>query len=273
MTEGEYDTLVAQLKAAQARYNAALNAVGEQVSLIGVRRKELALAQQMVADSQDRRAVRRRGRRAARFARRVRAGRPGRRHARPRRPAAIHGRRARKPARPPIRVGPARRDSSRRAGATPLVAADLARQPDRDAIEPLDPDRSRRAESRRSSCRPACSPRPKSSSTPMPRRSSCRRRRSADSPACKRCGSSPTAWPSSRRSAPAAKRTAASRSSTASTPATLLVAQRRPKATTGPVIAVDEPPARRCRRSFPKRARLARDVVRRSSTSGLADVV
>jgi RND family efflux transporter MFP subunit len=52
VTEGEYDTLVAQFKAAQARYNAALNAVGEQVSLIGVRRKELALAQQMVADSQ-----------------------------------------------------------------------------------------------------------------------------------------------------------------------------------------------------------------------------
>jgi RND family efflux transporter MFP subunit len=52
VTEGEYDTLVAQLKAAQARYNAALNAVGEQVSMIGVRRKELALAQQMVADSQ-----------------------------------------------------------------------------------------------------------------------------------------------------------------------------------------------------------------------------
>jgi RND family efflux transporter MFP subunit len=52
MSEGEYDTLVAQLHAAQARYNAALNTVGEQVSMIGVRRKELALAQQMVADSQ-----------------------------------------------------------------------------------------------------------------------------------------------------------------------------------------------------------------------------
>jgi RND family efflux transporter MFP subunit len=51
MSEGEYDTLVAQLKAAQARYHAALNLVGEQVSMIGVRRKELALAQQMVADS------------------------------------------------------------------------------------------------------------------------------------------------------------------------------------------------------------------------------
>jgi RND family efflux transporter MFP subunit len=51
MSEGEYDTLVAQLKAAQARLNAALNTVGEQVSMIGVRRKELALAEQMLADS------------------------------------------------------------------------------------------------------------------------------------------------------------------------------------------------------------------------------
>lgn len=51
VTEGEYDTLVAQLKAAQARYHAALNLVGEQVSTIGVRRKELALARQMVVDS------------------------------------------------------------------------------------------------------------------------------------------------------------------------------------------------------------------------------
>jgi RND family efflux transporter MFP subunit len=52
MTEGEFDALVAQFKAAQARYNAALNTAAEQVSLIGVRRKELALAKQMVADSQ-----------------------------------------------------------------------------------------------------------------------------------------------------------------------------------------------------------------------------
>jgi RND family efflux transporter MFP subunit len=52
MTEGEFDTLMAQMKAAQARYNAALHTAGEQVSLIGVRRKELALAKQMVADSQ-----------------------------------------------------------------------------------------------------------------------------------------------------------------------------------------------------------------------------
>jgi RND family efflux transporter MFP subunit len=52
MTEGEFDALMAQLKAAQARYFAALNTVGEQVSVIGVRRKELALAKQMVVDSE-----------------------------------------------------------------------------------------------------------------------------------------------------------------------------------------------------------------------------
>jgi RND family efflux transporter MFP subunit len=51
MTQGEYDTLMALLKAAQARHDAALNLVGEQVSLIGVRRKELALAKQAVIDS------------------------------------------------------------------------------------------------------------------------------------------------------------------------------------------------------------------------------
>ena len=51
VTEAEYDNLVALLKAAQARYNGALNTVGEQVSMIGVRRKELALARQMVDDS------------------------------------------------------------------------------------------------------------------------------------------------------------------------------------------------------------------------------
>jgi len=52
IAEGEYETYVAALKAAQARYHSAINAVGEQVSLIGVRRKELALAQQAVMDSQ-----------------------------------------------------------------------------------------------------------------------------------------------------------------------------------------------------------------------------
>ena len=52
VTEQEFDTMVAQLKAAQARYNAAVNTVGEQISLIGVRRKELALARQAVIDSE-----------------------------------------------------------------------------------------------------------------------------------------------------------------------------------------------------------------------------
>jgi RND family efflux transporter MFP subunit len=52
ITQGEYETLVALLKAAQARYQTALNSVGEQVSLITVRRKELALAQQALNDSQ-----------------------------------------------------------------------------------------------------------------------------------------------------------------------------------------------------------------------------
>jgi RND family efflux transporter MFP subunit len=52
ITGAEYDTMIAQLKAAQARYDSAINAVAEQVSLIGVRRKELALAQQQVTDSQ-----------------------------------------------------------------------------------------------------------------------------------------------------------------------------------------------------------------------------
>jgi RND family efflux transporter MFP subunit len=52
VTEQEFDTMVAQLKAAQARYNAAINTVGEQISLIGVRRKELALARQAVIDSE-----------------------------------------------------------------------------------------------------------------------------------------------------------------------------------------------------------------------------
>jgi RND family efflux transporter MFP subunit len=51
IAQSEYDTLMALLKSAQARYQSALNTVGEQVSMIGVRRKELALAQQMVNDS------------------------------------------------------------------------------------------------------------------------------------------------------------------------------------------------------------------------------
>ncbi|MCC6491517.1 MAG: efflux RND transporter periplasmic adaptor subunit [Pirellulales bacterium] len=52
VTGAEYDTLVAQLKAAQARYDSAVNAVREQIAVIGVRRKELALARQQVADAQ-----------------------------------------------------------------------------------------------------------------------------------------------------------------------------------------------------------------------------
>jgi RND family efflux transporter MFP subunit len=52
VTESEYEALVAQLGAAQARYQAALHLVTEQVSIIGVRRKELALAEQMVRDSE-----------------------------------------------------------------------------------------------------------------------------------------------------------------------------------------------------------------------------
>jgi len=51
ITGAEYDTMVALLKAAQARYDSALNAVAEQISLIGVRRTELALAQQQLIDA------------------------------------------------------------------------------------------------------------------------------------------------------------------------------------------------------------------------------
>lgn len=52
LSRGEYDTLVALLKTAQARYLSALNAVNEQVSLIGVRRADLDLAQQQLEDAQ-----------------------------------------------------------------------------------------------------------------------------------------------------------------------------------------------------------------------------
>lgn len=51
ITGGEYDTLVAQLRAAKARYNSSLNAVSTQVAMIGVRRTELALARQQLVDS------------------------------------------------------------------------------------------------------------------------------------------------------------------------------------------------------------------------------
>jgi RND family efflux transporter MFP subunit len=52
ITSAEYDTLVAQQRAAKARYDSALNSVSTQIAMIGVRRKELALARQQVADSQ-----------------------------------------------------------------------------------------------------------------------------------------------------------------------------------------------------------------------------
>lgn len=52
VTEGEYEALVALQNAAQARYEGALNLVAEQIATIGVRRTELALAQQRIVDSQ-----------------------------------------------------------------------------------------------------------------------------------------------------------------------------------------------------------------------------
>jgi multidrug resistance efflux pump len=52
ITGSEYDTLVAQMRAAKARYDSALNGVSTQVAMIGVRRTELALARQQVADSE-----------------------------------------------------------------------------------------------------------------------------------------------------------------------------------------------------------------------------
>ncbi|HMO84463.1 MAG TPA: efflux RND transporter periplasmic adaptor subunit, partial [Lacipirellulaceae bacterium] len=51
ITESEYDTFVAQLKTAEARRQSATNGVREQVSLIGVRRADLALARQQLADA------------------------------------------------------------------------------------------------------------------------------------------------------------------------------------------------------------------------------
>ena len=47
----EYDAVVAQLKAAQARHASAKNSVSEQISLSGVRRADLALARQRLADA------------------------------------------------------------------------------------------------------------------------------------------------------------------------------------------------------------------------------
>jgi RND family efflux transporter MFP subunit len=51
MTDAEFETFDAQRKTAEARYLSALNAVREQISLIGVRRAELALARQQLADA------------------------------------------------------------------------------------------------------------------------------------------------------------------------------------------------------------------------------
>ena len=52
IAEGEFDRLEAQTKTAQARYRSALNSVGEQIALIGVRRVELAVAKQQLEDSE-----------------------------------------------------------------------------------------------------------------------------------------------------------------------------------------------------------------------------
>jgi RND family efflux transporter MFP subunit len=51
MTDAEYETFVAQLKTAEARYMSAVNAVREQISLIGVRRAELALSEQQLNEA------------------------------------------------------------------------------------------------------------------------------------------------------------------------------------------------------------------------------
>jgi RND family efflux transporter MFP subunit len=52
ITDAEYETFMAQLKTAEARYQSALNAVREQIALIGVRRADLALVKQRLDDSQ-----------------------------------------------------------------------------------------------------------------------------------------------------------------------------------------------------------------------------
>ncbi len=51
ITPSQLDALVAQVRAGEARLNSALNSVREQVALIGVRRSELAIAQQQLADA------------------------------------------------------------------------------------------------------------------------------------------------------------------------------------------------------------------------------
>lgn len=52
ITDAEYETFAAQLKTAKARYMSAVNAVREQISTIGVRRAELALAKQQLDDAE-----------------------------------------------------------------------------------------------------------------------------------------------------------------------------------------------------------------------------
>jgi membrane fusion protein (multidrug efflux system) len=52
VTASEFERVEAQLKTAEARYHSALNNVGEQIALIGVRRAELAIAQQQFDDAQ-----------------------------------------------------------------------------------------------------------------------------------------------------------------------------------------------------------------------------
>lgn len=51
ISQTEIERLTAQLKTAQARHQSALNNVGEQIALIGVRRAELALIQQQYEDA------------------------------------------------------------------------------------------------------------------------------------------------------------------------------------------------------------------------------
>lgn len=51
ISQTEIERLTAQLKTAEARYQSALNNVGQQIALIGVRRAELALIQQQYEDA------------------------------------------------------------------------------------------------------------------------------------------------------------------------------------------------------------------------------
>jgi RND family efflux transporter MFP subunit len=51
ISQGEYDVVASAERVAEARYAAALNAVREKLAMIGVKRVELALAQQRLADA------------------------------------------------------------------------------------------------------------------------------------------------------------------------------------------------------------------------------